>query len=133
MGIELPDGRMFSQTDAVVRWAGKKAGFYPSDADAALIVDELCTTIFETYGKTPAADQKLREEFAAGPLSALFKHCETRIAAAGPFVTGESLTTADLTIYFICEMICTDQFTHVPATVLNAFPKVKALHEKVKG
>ena len=72
--LTLPNSSVRAQTDALTRWAGKKAGLYPNDEDDALIVDEVITTSFEAFNKTPQASndeekKRLRQEYAEGFLS----------------------------------------------------------------
>mmetsp|Transcript_32303 Transcript_32303/g.68797 ORF Transcript_32303/g.68797 Transcript_32303/m.68797 type:complete len:254 (-) Transcript_32303:154-915(-) len=134
--LTLPDGRLVSQTDSILRWAGKKSGLYPTDDEQGLIVDEICCTVFEALNKTPRAPddaemKRLREEYMAGFLTTALKQLETRVDP-GPFVLGETLCMADLVLSTLSNMIATDDFTHVPASFLDTFPKVKAHNERTR-
>eukprot|EP00746_Dinoflagellata_sp_MGD_P007121 gnl/MRDRNA2_/MRDRNA2_114060_c0_seq1.p1 gnl/MRDRNA2_/MRDRNA2_114060_c0~~gnl/MRDRNA2_/MRDRNA2_114060_c0_seq1.p1 ORF type:complete len:206 (+),score=45.56 gnl/MRDRNA2_/MRDRNA2_114060_c0_seq1:74-691(+) len=134
--LELPGKGVISQTDAITRWAAKKAGLYPSDEDDALIVDEVCSTIIEVLNKTPGAGldaeekKKKRLEYAAGFLTTAFKQLETRLAP-GPWILGDQFTVADLMLSTLSNMIVTGDFDHVPKEFVDAFPLAKAHNDKV--
>merc|ERR1740117_1897300 len=51
--LTLPNGSQVHQADSMMRWAGRKAGLYPSDADTALFVDEMISTVYECLSKGP--------------------------------------------------------------------------------
>mmetsp|Transcript_11920 Transcript_11920/g.19756 ORF Transcript_11920/g.19756 Transcript_11920/m.19756 type:complete len:215 (-) Transcript_11920:108-752(-) len=137
--LTLPDGTVHTQTDALTRWAGKKAGLYPTSDDQALIVDEVVSTSFEALNKCPHAKdddekKKVREEYAQGFLTAAAKLLEQRVGI-GPWVVddGDDLTIADLSVYMLTDMIVQGQFDYVPASfILEGFPGLAAHRERVK-
>eukprot|EP00930_Biecheleria_cincta_P073215 TRINITY_DN6052_c0_g1_i3.p1 TRINITY_DN6052_c0_g1~~TRINITY_DN6052_c0_g1_i3.p1 ORF type:complete len:203 (+),score=43.57 TRINITY_DN6052_c0_g1_i3:152-760(+) len=134
--LTLPDGSKHAQTDALLRWAGKKSGLYPEDADAALVVDEIIATSNEVTGKAPqsadAAEKKrLREEYAAsGFFVTGMKFAESKIV--GPFLCGESLNIGDLALMIPLKMIEDGLFDYVTMDALEPFPKIKKLYESLK-
>eukprot|EP01052_Picozoa_sp_SAG31_P024816 SAG31_NODE_2136_length_6360_cov_5.316882_5_plen_227_part_00 len=71
--LKLPSGRIITQSTAIARFAAKHgdAGLYPTDPEAALLVDELICVAEDALTKTPSdPDQEIkktkREEYAAG-------------------------------------------------------------------
>ena len=134
--LTLPDGSVVSQTDAMMRWAGRQSKLYPEDVTQGLFVDEITHTVIECLGKTPPAagdeGKAMRTEYAN---EGLLKKCctllESKLGDGGFFVGGE-LTLADMTASVLVNMIVTDDYTHVPPTYMDAFPKLRANHEAVR-
>lgn len=136
--LTLADGiTTRTQTDALTRWAGRKAGLYGSTDDDQLVIDEVIATSLEALNKTPkAADEeekkKVREEYAADFLSKALALLEKRVEAAneagtGPWVAGGDLTIGDLSISMLTNMIVTGDFDYVPASlILENFPLLES-------
>ena len=74
------DGKCFAESNALLRWAGKKAGLYPTDRhadDAAQAVDEVLDICQDILTKAPqdqdeAKKKAMREEYASTKLKAFF-------------------------------------------------------------
>lgn len=136
--LGVPHG-VVTQSLALLRWAAKKAGLYPDDADAALLVDEIMDVTSEVGNKAPQhsdaeTKKKLREEYAAGPLAKYCTFLERKVkAAGGPFVAGAKMSVADISIYILTNMIATNDLDYVPATYLDAYPALLAHHAAVKN
>lgn len=131
------------QAEAMMRWAGRKAGLYPSDADAALFVDEMMSTIYEALSKAPRPSSLVRKEmlpqlwkeFTEGetaPMHIYFNYIQERIA--GPFFGGDELSVADLTLYMLVNYFVNGEIPHIsPDYVENGFPRIKTHHAAVKN
>jgi len=110
--LRTPSGQEFTQSIAIARFAARlgTSGLYPTDPEAALAVDEIMDVCQDGLTRLPHdpdqdAMKSKREEYAAGKLKALIDLIETRRGkSVGPFLTGETLTIADLVAkYFITE------------------------------
>merc|ERR1712032_1373048 len=118
--LTLADGRQVHGADAMTRWAGKKAGLYPSEADEAIFVDEMISTVFECLSKGPRVShllpaEKLAEEgksFREGLCKVYFDYIEKRID--GPFFCGNDLTAADLTLFMLVAMFAQGEVSYIP-------------------
>ena len=132
--LTLPDGRKVTQTDAMLRWAGRAAKLYPDDPIEALLVDEITQCVIDVLAKTPPAageeGKAKRTEYAeSGLLRKALTHFENKLSDG--WLVENDLTVADLSVTTLVDMILTDDFTHVPAAYMDGFPKVKALAERV--
>jgi glutathione S-transferase len=135
--LTLPNGTAVTQTDALSRWAGKKAGLYPENDDDALIVDEVIATSFEALNKCPHAKddeekKRVRAEYAAGFLTTAATLLAKRIGTT-TWVVGDDLTIADLSVYMLTDMIIEGQFDYVPASFIEeGFPTLATHRTNVK-
>jgi glutathione S-transferase len=103
--ITLPSGEVVTQSGAHFRWAAKKAGLYPADADAALLVDEVMHVCDEMSSKLPQhADKEvkksMREAFVKDVMPKYMGFLEKKLAArGGKFFGGASIDVADLSLF----------------------------------
>mmetsp|Transcript_110803 Transcript_110803/g.220386 ORF Transcript_110803/g.220386 Transcript_110803/m.220386 type:complete len:242 (-) Transcript_110803:212-937(-) len=137
--------------EAMMRWAGKQAGLYPTDADAALLADEMMTTVYEALSKAPrpssivTADMlpQLWKDFTEdpppaegqkakkAPMSLYFSYIQDRIK--GPFFAGADLSVADLALYMLVNYFVKGEIPHISAEyVPSTFPAIKDHHTAVK-
>jgi len=130
-------GRVFVESVQVSRWAARQipAGaphqLYPSDALAALVVDEVLGVLDEAWSKLPnmrqfpdAAELKPRREAWAADVSVrFFKHIERRLAeAGGPFVLGAEPSLAD--VWLLAFAMQVPNYDYVPPGLLDAYPAI---------
>ena len=91
-------------------------------------------TLLAPSGKEADAAKKaqLREALAAGPLLTWFAGLE-RFAGcnASGWLVGDSLTVADLALYSRVMSFKLGKYDNIPANVVDGFPKVSALYERV--
>jgi len=127
------DGKDYVQSIALTRYAGKLAGWYPSDPLAALKCDEAAETMSEMMAKIPHAKdpeelKKEREEFQAGLMTKALSLIESRIQeSGGPFVSGPSPSYADVLILVFVKFLKTGFFDHIDPKVFDKFPSVSAM------
>ena len=57
---------------------------------------------------------------------------ESLAANGGPYVSGPTLTIADLMVDSVVGMIASGQFDYIPASYLEAWPALVAANELVK-
>ena len=93
-----------TQSDAITRYAGKRAGLYPEDDLQALFCDEVMgaledinTKIGATFGMTGDALKHARETLAADVLPRYLRWLQNQLEAhGGEFFADHRLTVADL-------------------------------------
>lgn len=138
--LKLPSGRIITQSSAIARYAGKHCdnGLYPKDPEAALVVDELLDTVQDMFTKIPNdKDEKLkkekREEFAGGRLKEymeiLTESCKQN---GGPYVSGKTVTIADIAVEGLVNYILSGNVDFVPASYLEDWPEVVKASALVK-
>eukprot|EP00284_Hemiselmis_tepida_P014223 CAMPEP_0174928928 /NCGR_PEP_ID=MMETSP1355-20121228/26857_1 /TAXON_ID=464990 /ORGANISM="Hemiselmis tepida, Strain CCMP443" /LENGTH=203 /DNA_ID=CAMNT_0016175111 /DNA_START=48 /DNA_END=659 /DNA_ORIENTATION=- len=132
------DGKMYTQSAALARWAGKKSTMYPKDDIEALRCDEVMAIGEDLLAKTPSSQdpaekKRLREEFAKGFMKLKCDMLEQYCAEAGDnFVSGgKDLTIADLSIQGLCDMVKSGNFDYVDPSYMDAYPKMLALAGRV--
>lgn len=137
--LVLPNGKLYCQSMAIARYAGKKAGLYPSDPEQALAVDEILETIQELNDKLPQHADKdtrkqLREAFLKGDFQRYFKFFEKRIKESnGPFILGNEISIADLALYGVTDTYNSGMTEFFPAGCLNQNKILMDLIERVKN
>ncbi|KAF4047186.1 Glutathione S-transferase C-terminal domain [Phytophthora infestans] len=104
------DGESFSQSLAILRYAGSLAGLYPTDLLAASHVDEVFVLIDEMFNspewratvreRDTDKLQEMRENLSKGLIPKTLGFLEKRVDAfKGHYATGPKLTVADLAVY----------------------------------
>jgi glutathione S-transferase len=130
------EGVPYTQSGAIMRYAGKKCGMYPSDDLEALKVDEMLDIAADILTKCPQdpdeeVKKKKREEYAAGKMKSLFSLVALRIQQCGSgWTAGPKVTIADLALYFIVKMIRSGDFDHVAADYCDQWPEVAEYEKK---
>lgn len=97
-----PDGQMFNQAQTLMRYIGKKYGYYPADAKDAYEVDKLSDDFYDKFnalfgpGFCPAGSeaQKQATVGAVAAMSSMCKDIAPRLAK-GQFLFGSKLCTVD--------------------------------------
>ena len=135
--ITFPNGKTYSQSTALARWAGKKSGLYPINAEKGLLVDYILETTNEIWSNSPKSSpdklKKDREEYSKKgfmfkAMIQLNKHYTNKKG----FCT-DKLTIADLLVYSTIDTILTNQFTYIPPEYINNFPNLKNMYNKLKN
>lgn len=138
--LKLASGRIVTQSAAIARFAAKHgdAGLYPADPESALIVDELLDVAADAFTKTPTDKDEekkkaAREEYAAGRLKAYMNIFNESLAAnGGPYVSGKTLTIADLAVDGVVSMITSGNFDYVDPSYADEWPALVAACALVK-
>jgi glutathione S-transferase len=150
------DGVTHAQSNALLVWAGKRAGLYPERL--AVRIDEIEEALTDVkklfpplwYGHaTPRSPidggffpaTKLTEAQLAGLAAALndvvlperFAQLERRLrASGGPYLCGDALTTCDLSFYVMgCGLLDGDYVPRIRASVLDGTPLLRELLERI--
>jgi prostaglandin-H2 D-isomerase / glutathione transferase len=131
------DGKVFCQSTALARWAGKISGLYPSDELQALKVDEFIAAVDEIWSRTPRGGDDLAAKRAAWVAEWREKYLPfltARLAESeGPFLLGKEISIADLFFFPVLDAAHTGFWDHVPKDSLTeGFPSIAWLYSSVK-
>lgn len=138
--IAVNDGPFIPQSAAIVRYAAQLAGLTPSDPYNALLVDSYNETVNDlilllaTTFRIPDEECRTkREDIAQNALPKLFKYFESVIQDDKTFLVGDKLSTADLTLLIVIKgWISSGILDHIPATVIDQFPRFNAYIAKLE-
>eukprot|EP00123_Amoebidium_parasiticum_P019703 comp31182_c0_seq1/m.47250 comp31182_c0_seq1/g.47250 ORF comp31182_c0_seq1/g.47250 comp31182_c0_seq1/m.47250 type:complete len:209 (-) comp31182_c0_seq1:502-1128(-) len=133
------DGQVIAQSRTILRFCGRLANLYPTDAWEAAIVDEVVDTIEDinqivvnTFELKDEEKKRAREAMLVHPLPWFFKGLEGRLKQAGTgYFVGEKLTIADLQVYDALSWVKSGILDHVPTTVLDGYPLLSAHLQRV--
>eukprot|EP00238_Polyblepharides_amylifera_P006345 CAMPEP_0196581462 /NCGR_PEP_ID=MMETSP1081-20130531/33976_1 /TAXON_ID=36882 /ORGANISM="Pyramimonas amylifera, Strain CCMP720" /LENGTH=206 /DNA_ID=CAMNT_0041901699 /DNA_START=110 /DNA_END=730 /DNA_ORIENTATION=- len=135
--LTLDNGIVVTQSAAILRYAGKKSDLYPTDADLALSVDEIIDILADLMSKCPQdADAEVkktkREEYAAGRMKTYFELLNTKATnSEGEFLTGSSMSIADLVFFYTVAMIRDGMFDYVDKSYVDTWPKLVAVEKAI--
>jgi prostaglandin-H2 D-isomerase / glutathione transferase len=135
--LESPGKPTLAQSNAILGYIGRTYGLHPVDAwEAALheaimvSVEELRTTLGPSGRLSdPAAKRAAREALASNEIPAWGASVERYIK--GPFLAGAKLGVADIKVYQMVKSFKSGVLDYIPATVLEACPKLEVLYESV--
>ena len=140
------DGVQVTQCDAIIRYAGKLAGLYPTDAFQALLCDEVMCVVEEASVKLGPSFRMTGEEQKAarlalvnGSMPIYLAWLEKQLLAhGGQFFADNRLTVADLKVFVDVRGLNSGRLDHVPtdlvekvAPALNAHMQRIASHPAV--
>eukprot|EP01067_Filipodium_phascolosomae_P009747 Filipodium_phascolosomae@DN938_c0_g1_i1.p1 len=127
------DGKMYSQTQAILKWAGSQnnANLYPKEPMAALVVDQALGIIDDITSKfkmnLPEEELKAsRKEFTEAIVKA-FGYLEKKMEEhKGKYLCGDGMTIADLVSLVMIDWIESGILDHVDKTLMAKYSKVMA-------
>ena len=129
------DGRTLAQAHAILVYVGRTHGLHPRDAWEAAQHEALMLSVEDLRQKVPgkaATDDETRaarEAFVAGWLTQWAATIEGSIA--GPFVAGDQPNVVDVKLYVILRGLRAGVYDHIPASFLDGYPRLLALHDAV--
>eukprot|EP00047_Mylnosiga_fluctuans_P024486 m.161850 g.161850 ORF g.161850 m.161850 type:complete len:208 (+) comp9870_c0_seq1:206-829(+) len=135
----LPDGTPLSQSGAILRFIGQKAGLIPTDPLLAARVEEVFGILEDIAGPIggsssfPEEQKKaFREKHLAGNGDVSLKQLDSLIAGnpAG-WTVGPSPTIADLSVYAFGLSLQSGIFDYVPKDLFASYPHIAAAIQKV--
>lgn len=140
--LTTPDGVAHTQSLAILRYCGKRAGLYPRDDDrAALEIDEVVDVVADIgngiFKYTGPDKEKLREarvEFVQNAMPALFGGLEKIVhgkSKSDKWVSGEHISIADLVLYYTVGNILHNNVDHIPPELLDPYPRLITAYEAV--
>lgn len=129
------DGVQITQSDSMLRYAGKLAGLYPEDAYQALLCDEVAYVVEEagvkmgpTYRMTGDAQKEARLALVHGSIPVYLRWLEQQLAAhGGEFFADNRLTVADLKVFVDVRTLNSGRLDHIPTDLVEQVaPKLNA-------
>jgi glutathione S-transferase len=143
LDVVTPGGTVSAaQSNAILRFAGRWAGLYPVDDPVrALKVDEaldLGEDLYHVIGPSIAeqdAERRMamRRVLAEETLPRWAGFLERLLAANGRagFVVGDSLTVADLKLYWVADKLTNGTLDGIPSILLDRFEAVTAWRKNI--
>lgn len=130
------DGKTLTQTNAMLRYVGKKVGLYPEDEMQAFFCDEpmeavedMLHRIVATFGLEGEELRKAREELAAGWLKTFIKGLDELLArGGGEYFADNRLTVADLKVFVQMRSLANGTLDHVPTDFVEQIAPALAAH-----
>eukprot|EP01090_Pellita_catalonica_P013491 TRINITY_DN3218_c0_g3_i2.p1 TRINITY_DN3218_c0_g3~~TRINITY_DN3218_c0_g3_i2.p1 ORF type:complete len:211 (-),score=50.21 TRINITY_DN3218_c0_g3_i2:32-637(-) len=126
---------IITQSNALLRWAGKQAKLYPTDLWIALKVDEVLDQVEDFYSIVVATFSLKGDELKAarealtadaGALTVWFKRFNEQLAGK-KYTVGDSLTIADLKTYAILRWMAGGTMEHIPKDIAVKHANIAAL------
>eukprot|EP00903_Cladosiphon_okamuranus_P012825 g11985.t1 len=118
------DGAEYTQSTALLRYAGKIGGLYPEDTLTALKVDEIVMIGEDLIGHVSKCfgekDDTVAKGLLEGKVKKLLDVLVAKIATSpSKFCVGDSMTIADLQVHAILQNIGTNAFTGFSTAVIK--------------
>src|SRR5215471_9697029 len=135
-------GQTLAQSNAINRYVGKLADFYPTDAWQAGLCDEVMEAVEDINTKLaptfflPDEEKKTqRKALAEGPLPFYLTRLQQRLEAhGGRYFAANSLTVADLKVFVWIRHLRSGVLDHIPADLPDRVaPKLVDHYERVKN
>jgi len=143
--VETIDGEMcVAQSNAILRFAGRLAGLYPVDnalhalkVDEALDVGEDINCLIGPSLHEQDAERKMamRKELAEETLPFWLACFERLLVANGStgFIRGNSLTVADLKLYWIIDWLTSGMLDGIPTSLLDGYDNVMSWRKNISA
>ena len=121
------DGVQVTQSDAILRYAGKLAGLYPADAYQALLCDEVLCVVEDaaiklgpTFGMTGDSLKEARLALVNGSMPVYLAWLERQLLArGGEYLADGRLTVADLKVFVDVRGLNSGRLDHVPTDLVE--------------
>eukprot|EP00808_Paulinella_micropora_P022830 g77595.t1 len=136
------DGEQIGESAAMLRFAAKLAGLYPSCEVLALKADSIVDVIEGCVSdlgpsmreKDDAKKKEMREATLTNKLKPLFEFLEKiYMEEKSTFLVGKALSTADLKLITLWEMMGTGNLDYIPPSEFDQYVKVKEAIAAVKS
>ncbi len=132
------DGVAVTQSDAILRFAGKRVGLYPTDDYQALLCDEVTAAaedisikVGNTFGLTGDALKDARQLLVDGPLTQYLVWLQHQLKShGGKYFADDRLTIADLKIFVLIRSLNSGHLDHVPIDLVAKIAPVLDEHAK---
>ena len=121
------DGVQVTQSDALLRYAGKLAGLYPTDPLQALLCDEVTCVVEEasvrigpTFRMSGEEQKAARLALVNGSMPVYLAWLQAQLAAhGGEFFADNRLTVADLKVFVDVRGLNSGRLDHVPTDLVE--------------
>ncbi len=129
------DGIQVTQCDAIIRYAGKLAGLYPTDPFQALLCDEVMCVVEEasvnlgpSFRMTGDEQKTARLALVNGSMPVYLGWLQSQLLAhGGEFFADNRLTVADLKVFVDIRGLNSGRLDHVPVDLVeNVAPALNA-------
>ena len=132
------DGVEVTQSNAMLRYVGKKAGLYPEDNMQALYCDEameavedLMHQVVHTFGLEGEELRVAREKLTEGWITTFVNGFAALLArGGGEYFADKRLTVADLKVYMQVRSLRSGTLDHVPTDLVDRLAPSLAEHEQ---
>ncbi len=132
------DGVEVTQSNAMLRYVGRLAGLYPSDATEALYCDEtmeavedLLHHVVRTFGLEGDELKKAREALVDGWMTTFIRGFADILArGGGEYFADNRLTVADLKVYMQVRSLRRGTLDHVPTDLVDRLAPSLAEHQQ---
>ena len=134
------DGVQVTQCDAMLRYAGKLAGLYPTDAYQALLCDEVMYVVEEagvkmgpTFRMTGDEQKAARLALVNGSIPVYLAWLQARLQAqGGEYFADGRLTVADLKVFVDVRALNSGRFDHIPTDLIaKVAPALNAHNQRI--
>lgn len=123
----MVDGVQVTQCDSILRYAGKLAGLYPTDAYQALLCDEVMYVVEEasvklgpSFRMTGDAQKEARTALVHGSMPVYLGWLQSQLQAhGGEYFADNRLTVADLKVFVDVRGLNSGRLDHVPADLVQ--------------
>ena len=121
------DGAHITQCDAILRYAGKLAGLYPTDPLQALLCDEVMYVVEEasvrigpTFRMSGEEQKAARLALVNGSMPVYLAWLQARLQAqGGEYFADHRLTVADLKVFVDVRGLNSGRLDHVPTDLVE--------------
>lgn len=121
------DGVRVTQCDAILRYAGKLAGLYPTDPFQALLCDEVMYVVEEagvkmgpSFRMTGDAQKEARLALVNGSMPVYLAWLQSQLVAhGGQYFADNRLTVADLKVFVDVRGLTSGRLDHIPTDLVE--------------
>ncbi|CEG48312.1 glutathione s [Plasmopara halstedii] len=135
------DGEVFTQSHAMIRFAGRMAGLYPVTIPILTLkidevlhgLNEMGEKVFSTFSESEEVKKKAREELASDTIPRYASLIEARLEKMQqiPAFQSKDVFIHDLAIYTWVKMLRAGKIDYIPTTVLDGYKVLNKIHDKV--
>ena len=131
------DGVTVTQSNAMARFVGKKAGLYPENDVQALycdeamgVIEDLLHKVVHTFGLEGDELKAAREKLADGWLTVFLRGLDELLERGGDYFADNRLTVADLKVFGITRWLMSGQLEHIPTDLVERVAPLLIGHEQ---
>ncbi|KAJ0405210.1 hypothetical protein ATCC90586_001162 [Pythium insidiosum] len=136
------DGKVITQSQAILRFAGRLANLYPiNDPKAALKIDEILNGMEELADKIapsireedPVKRKEMREELASSVIPRYLKSVDARLAKLKECsaISSEDVLIHELDIFLFVRNMRSGRLDHIPSDIAESYKHLVAVEAKV--